>query len=168
MKIQIRPMTMEDLPQVHAIDVASFSMPWSENSFRFELTGNPSSRVFVAEAAGEDGSKRVVGMLVIWLILGEAHVGTIAVSPDCRKQGVGQKLLAEGLLSVAEEGARTSFLEVRRSNVPAQLLYQRFGYEVVGVRPRYYKDNNEDALLLTLHELDPGVLRKLSEEKRSD
>lgn len=158
-------MRLEDLEQVHAIDVLSFRLPWSERSFRYELTGNQASRLWVAEITDPSGQTVVVGQVAIWLIIDEAHIGTIAIHPDYRRQGIGRKLLAEALLSIEKEGAKQAFLEVRRSNESAQAMYQKFGFEVVGVRPRYYKDNNEDALLLTLPELRPEELERLVKDE---
>jgi [ribosomal protein S18]-alanine N-acetyltransferase len=160
MDVHVRPMTLEDLEQVHAIDVLSFSMPWPERSFRFELTGNPVSRVWVSETPSEHGELKLVGVIVIWLILDEAHIGTFAIHPDARQQRIGQMLLAQALLKVQREGAKQAYLEVRKSNEPAITLYKKFGFEVSGVRPRYYHDNNEDALLLTLSEINPSELEK--------
>lgn len=157
-----RPMCLEDVEQVRAIDVLSFSMPWPERSFRYEITQNESSRTWVAEALWPDGRRQVAAMLVVWLILDEAHIGTFAVHPDFRRQRIGQRLLAMALLAAQKEGALKSFLEVRQSNASAQALYARFGYEVVGKRPRYYHDNNEDALLLTLEPLNPQKLEQLA------
>lgn len=155
----LRLMRLEDVEQVHAIDRLSFALPWTERSFRFELTENLNSSLWVAEVVGEDGVSRIVGMIVVWIILDEAHIGTIAVHPDYRRFGIGQRLLAQGLLASVERGAVQSFLEVRRGNLSAQSLYQRFGYEFVGVRPHYYQDNQEDALLMTLFPLDEVKLR---------
>lgn len=150
-----RPMALEDIVRVHEIDVASFSLPWSERSFRFELTENQNSILWVAEVRPADQEQpRVVGMVVIWVILDEAHVATIATDPAFRGQGIGRRLLANGLLAAYERGARVAFLEVRRGNLTAQTLYHQFGFQVVGERPRYYQDNHEDALLMTLETLE--------------
>jgi ribosomal-protein-alanine N-acetyltransferase len=149
MNMIIRKMTIEDIEQVIAIDRVSFSLPWPERSFRFDLTDNPASRCWVAEIDG-----KVVGMIVAWLIVDEVHVATIATHPDFRRRGVAKKLLAHTLQYLKEEGAQSSFLEVRASNFAAQEMYRKFGYEESGVRPRYYKDNDEDALLMTLETLD--------------
>ncbi len=157
----IRPMQLDDIAQVHAIDKLSFSLPWSERSFRFELTENESASAWVAETGLPDESRSVVGMIVIWLVVDEAHIGTIAVHPDFRGRGIGRRLLAASLLEMGKKGALQAFLEVRRSNLPAQALYRRFGFVVVGIRPRYYRDNNEDALLMTLKQLDAEALRRL-------
>ena len=150
-----RPMILSDVERVHEIDRLSFSLPWSERSYRFELTENRNSLVWVAEAAASGSRPVVVGMIVIWVILDEAHIATLAAHPDYRGQGVGRCLLAYGLLAAYQRGARLAYLEVRRSNQAARILYERFGFEVVGERPRYYKDNNEDALLMTLDHLLP-------------
>jgi len=145
----IRKMTIDDIEDVIAIDRLSFSLPWPERSFRFELTDNPASRCWVAEIDG-----KVVGIIVVWLIVEEAHVATIATHPDFRRQGIAKKLLSYALRELSYEGAQSSFLEVRASNVAAQEMYRKFGYEETGVRPRYYKDNDEDAFLMTLDSLD--------------
>jgi len=145
----IRRMTLEDIPAVHEIDMLSFSLPWPERSFCFELTQNPVSRGWVAEADG-----RIVAMLVLWFIVDEAHIATIAVHPDFRRQGIGEQILLSSLRAVHMEGARRAFLEVRAGNAAAQDMYKKYGFEFAGVRPRYYKDNNEDAYLMNLEKFD--------------
>ncbi len=160
--ITVREMELRDIPRVREIDLASFSLPWPERSFRFEITENPASRLWVAERQLPDGQRVVAGMIVMWLVLDEAHIGTFAIHPDYRRQGVGQKLLAESLLQAHELGVRQCYLEVRRSNVAAQQLYHRFGFEVVSVRNRYYRDNGEDALMMTLSAINPSLLRTLA------
>ena len=144
----IRKMTLEDVPGVLDLDQKSFSLPWPERSFRYELTANPASRCWVAELDG-----KVVGMIVVWLIVDEAHVATIATHPDFRRRGIGTKLLAHALRHMMGEGARSSFLEVRESNTGAQDMYRKFGYEATGRRPHYYRDNDEDAILMNLASL---------------
>lgn len=147
--LNIRRMTLEDIPAIVALDQMSFSLPWPERSFRFELTDNPASRCWVAEADG-----RIAGMLVAWLLVDEAHIATLATHPNYRRQGIARELLTHALRSMAEEGAVSSLLEVRESNDAAQELYRRFGYEAVGRRKRYYKDTDEDAILMTLNGLE--------------
>jgi ribosomal-protein-alanine N-acetyltransferase len=145
----IRRMRLEDVPAVHEIDVLSFSLPWPERSFRYELTENPVSRGWVAELNG-----KIAAMLILWFIVDEAHIATIAVHPDFRRQGIGEQILLAALRAVREEGARRAFLEVRVGNAAAQEMYRKYGFEVVGVRPKYYRDNNEDALLMNLESFD--------------
>lgn len=160
--ITIRPMTLADVSRVHQIDTLSFQLPWSERSFRYEVTENRNASVWVAETARPDGGLEIAGMIVLWVILDEGHIATIAVHPDFRQRGIAQRLLAQGLLAVYERGARLAYLEVRRSNLAAQHLYEKFGFTVEGMRPRYYKDNNEDALLMTLDPLNPAILQNLA------
>jgi ribosomal-protein-alanine N-acetyltransferase len=149
MNFAIRKMTVEDIPAVVALDQMSFSLPWPERSFRFELTQNEASRCWVAELDG-----RVVGMIVNWLLVDEVHVATIATHPDFRRQGIARKLLSHSLRYMSDEGAISSFLEVRESNAAAREMYRKFGYEDTGRRKAYYKDNNEDAILMTLEKID--------------
>jgi ribosomal-protein-alanine N-acetyltransferase len=144
----IRRMQLEDIPAVHTIDVLSFSMPWPERSYQFEINENPVARAWVAEKDG-----RVAAMLVLWLIVDEAHVATIATHPDYRRQGIGEQILIAALTAALAEGARRAFLEVREGNQAAQAMYRKYGFEVTGRRPKYYKDNSEDALLMTLEKL---------------
>ena len=145
----IRRMTLVDVPTVHEIDLLSFSLPWPERSFRFELTENQVSRGWVAEVEGV-----IAAMLVLWFIVDEAHIATIAVHPDFRRQGIGEQILLHALRTARAEGANRAFLEVRAGNAAAQAMYKKYGFEVVGVRPGYYKDNNEDALLMNLEKFD--------------
>ena len=152
MSLVVRRMKVEDVPAAHEIDKLSFTLPWPERSFRFEVTDNPASRCWAAELDG-----RLVGMLILWKIVDEAHIATLATHPDFRRQGIAKQLLVAALENAYAEGARSALLEVRAGNETAQVLYQEFGFEEVGRRERYYKDNNEDAVLMTLHRL-PAVL----------
>lgn len=157
--IRIRRMEVEDLPQVFALDQRSFSLPWPERSFRFELENNEVSRCWVAELLDEGASPLVVGMIVVWLIADEVHVATLAVAPEYHRQGIARRLLAHTLIDAYHSGASSSFLEVRRGNLPAIGMYQQFGYREVSVRRNYYKDNGEDALLMDLVPLDLESLK---------
>ena len=148
MSLFIRRMTLDDLPTVVELDKISFSLPWPEKSFRFEVTDNLASRCWVAEVDG-----RVVGMLVGWLLVDEIHIATIATHPDFRRQGIGRQLLSHALSRALDEGARSSFLEVRESNLAAQEMYRQFGYQATGRRKLYDRDNDEDAILMTLESL---------------
>ncbi len=151
--ISIRPMTPDDLPQVQKIDRLSFTLPWPNSAYEYELHENPLSLLWVAEARTSENSKIVVGMIVVWLIVDEAHIATIAVLPDYRSQGIARCLLVTALQAVIKRGFRIATLEVRSGNTAAQSLYRRFGFNIVGVRPKYYRDNNEDALIMTVYNL---------------
>jgi ribosomal-protein-alanine N-acetyltransferase len=156
--ILIRRMQAADLEQVQAIDKISFTLPWPESAYRYELFENQRSLLWVAEAFEPGGSQRVVGMVVVWLIVDEAHIATIAVHPDYRGQRIAQELLCAALVESIEKGMRNATLEVRAGNLAAQRLYRRFRFELSGVRPRYYRDNFEDALIMTTHKLDENYL----------
>ncbi|TLN03905.1 ribosomal-protein-alanine N-acetyltransferase [bacterium] len=156
----LRPMRVADISQVFALDAMSFSLPWTERSYRYEVEENDHSRPWVMEDVSQSPAL-IVGMIVVWLILDEAHVATLAVHPAYRRRGLGQHLLAHGLLEAQKEGATLAYLEVRMGNLSAQTLYQRFGFVMDGVRPRYYVDNGEDAILMSLRPLDPHRLAAL-------
>ncbi len=151
--VSIRAMQPADLEAVHAIEMRIFPNPWPLTSYQFEI-GNPLSHKWVAEVADVHGDKQVVGMLILWLRSGEAHIGTIGVDRPYRRQGIAKQLLKIALASCAKLGAQTAALEVRASNAAALALYSRFGFEQVGRQKNYYHDNDEDALLLRLHNLD--------------
>jgi ribosomal-protein-alanine N-acetyltransferase len=172
---RVRPMQIEDLEQVQSIDQISFSTPWPENAYRFELLENRRAMSWVAELGGESGgfsgelpSKPlvVVGVVVVWFIVDEVHIATLAVHPDYRGLGIGCQLVAEALRSGIQKGAVLATLEVRENNLPAQALYRHFGFEVVGRRLRYYKDNNEDAVLMTVSSLGQDYLDWLNDGAR--
>jgi ribosomal-protein-alanine N-acetyltransferase len=145
----IRPMTITDLEAVLVIDRASFTLPWPERSFRYELLENTASHCWVAETHTESGAPIIVGMIVAWLILDEVHIATIAVAPGSRGLGIGKMLLQTALQECTHLGAVSATLEVREHNETAIHLYRQFGFEVVGRRKRYYSDTHEDALLMT-------------------
>ena len=151
-------MTLDALPAVVALDQRSFSLPWPESSFKFEIESNALSRCWVAEVIRDDGSPLLAAMIVIWLIVDEAHVATIAVHPDYRRYGIARRLLAHTLIDAYHAGAVKSFLEVRKGNVAAITMYDRFGYHEAGIRRKYYQDNGEDAVLM---DLDPLNLDRL-------
>lgn len=154
--ITIRPMTITDLDQVIEIDHASFTLPWPQSSFKFEIEKNDASRCWVAVS----GSK-IVGMIVTWLIVDEVHIATFAVSPTLRRHKIAKRLLAHTLMDAYKQGARKAFLEVRESNLPARELYKKFGFEEAGVRKEYYQDNKEDAVMMNLEKIEIDLLESL-------
>ncbi len=161
-RVVVDPMRLEDVSAVHEIERLSFRTPWPAYAFEQELRGNRLARYVVARAGD-----RVVGFAGVWLMVDDAHVTTFGVHPDWRRQGIGRQLL----LNVAELGiaigARRLTLEVRASNEAAQSLYHAFGFETVGRRPRYYTDDNEDALVMTTPPLsDPRMRAILASARR--
>lgn len=149
----IRVMSLADIEMVQKIDKLSFTLPWPESAFRYELLENPRSMVWVAEIKDWQGKSIIVGVVVVWLILDEAHIATLAVHPDYRRQGLARNLLMVALQEANDLGATSATLEVRETNVSAQSLYTQLGFDVVGRRRNYYKDTHEDAVLMTLHNI---------------
>jgi len=144
----IRPMELDDLPQVLEIERRSFPTPWSEKAFRGELTVNAYAYYIVAETDG-----RVVGYAGMWVIMDEAHVTNIAVHPDYRRSGVGRRLLEALIERAADRGCDRMTLEVRKSNHAAQQLYLSFDFVPRGIRRGYYTDTNEDAIVMWKYRL---------------
>jgi ribosomal-protein-alanine N-acetyltransferase len=158
-KLLVEPMVAEDIPAVHAIESASFPTPWPPYAFRQELETNRMAHYLVVRAGD-----RVIAYAGIWLMVDEAHITTFAVLPAYRRRGIGGRLLSELLELSAELGARVATLEVRLSNASARQMYGLFGFRPVGVRPRYYSDDGEDALIMTTERLDePDMLRLRSQ-----
>ncbi|MBG0786026.1 MAG: ribosomal protein S18-alanine N-acetyltransferase [Anaerolineaceae bacterium] len=162
-QVVLRPMTLADLPQVEALDRECFPTPWPKDAFHHELTRNPHAFCWVAEVTSPAGQTEIVGDIVVWLVVDEAHVSTLAVSPSYRQQHIAQRLLAHVLRICLEKGAVLSMLEVRQSNLAAQRLYQKFGFLAVGERPGYYQDTKEDAVLMTLPVLKDEELADLAD-----
>lgn len=136
----------EEIGQIIAIERDAFPTPWSEDIFRREIV-SPVSRVLVARL-GRDPGRSVLGYAVYWRVVDEIHLHNIAVRHDWRRQGVGSLLLGEVARRSRAEGARWMTLEVRQRNAAAQRLYEKFGFSVRGIRPGYYTDTGEDALIL--------------------
>lgn len=155
LQVHTRGMTLADLPAVREIDRLSFPLPWSERTYRFELLENESAHLLVAEAS-QPGERQVIGHVGFWIIIDEVHISTLAVHPEYRGNAIGEELLAQALDHARKLGATLATLEVRNSNLAAICLYKKFGFQVVGRRKRYYRDNHEDALLMTLNPLGQG------------
>ena len=159
--ITIRRMEIDDLAQVTELDRISFSLPWPVSSFKFELESNQVSRCWVVETQVAEQRPVLVGMIVVWLIVDELHIATLAVHPHFRKQGIARHLLVHTLIDAFHSGATRSFLEVRSGNIAARTLYANFGFQEVGIRPHYYQDNGEDAVMMNLEEFDLAKLESL-------
>jgi ribosomal-protein-alanine N-acetyltransferase len=144
-------MRLEDLDRVTAIDQASFTVPWSRRQFENQLLETHYARMWVA--VDEEQEDLAAGAVVTWLVAEQLHIATLSVHPDYRRQGIGRQLLRTALLDGLARGAELATLEVRESNLAAQALYRGFHFEVAGRRRRYYLDNQEDALIMTLGHL---------------
>jgi ribosomal-protein-alanine N-acetyltransferase len=147
----VRAMRPDDIPAVMEIDRDSFPNPWPENTYWYELQKNPASHLLVIQSRE---TAQVAGVAGYWLVIDEAHISTFAVHPDWRGRGVGKVLLAALLRHAAGRGAESAMLEVRAGNAAAQSLYRGFGFRAVGRRKGYYKNNGEDAVLMTAQPID--------------
>jgi ribosomal-protein-alanine N-acetyltransferase len=147
-RLMIGDILAEELDALYEIESTSYSNPWPKDAFKRELK-LPFSRILVARN-NEPFGPILFGYLVLWIIRGEAHILNVAVHPEHRRQGIATALLQAGIDAARLQGAEILYLEVRRSNAGAQTLYQAFGFKTVGVRPKYYEDNREDALVMLL------------------
>jgi ribosomal-protein-alanine N-acetyltransferase len=138
-----------DLDDVLAIEEASFTNPWTREMYVAEI-GNGVSYCYLARNA----DRRAVGFCSFRRVVDELHINNLAVLPDGRRAGAATALLAHVLREGARLGAARASLEVRRSNEPARLLYQRFGFSVAGIRRGYYTKPVEDAIILSREGLD--------------
>jgi ribosomal-protein-alanine N-acetyltransferase len=157
-KLVIGPMTIADLPAVHDIEQVSFRTPWPPHAYRTELETNRLATYVVARIDG-----RVVAYAGMWLMVDEAHITTFAVDPRWRRRGIGERLLLALLDLAMERRAREATLEVRLSNLAARRLYEKYGFRPVGLRPRYYSDDSEDALIMTTEPLaEPRMQERIA------
>ena len=165
----VAPMTIHDIPTVSAIEQVVFSLPWSSTAYRYEITQNAASQYVVlrygpwvrqevsisllrpvrrlVRSSKEDLSLVAYGGH--WLIFDEAHICTVAVRPEWRGRGLGELLLVALIEKALDSGAQVLTLEARVSNIVAQNLYAKYGFEVKGRRRRYYSDNGEDAFIMS-------------------
>ncbi|NJN16051.1 MAG: ribosomal protein S18-alanine N-acetyltransferase [Oscillochloris sp.] len=192
----IEPMTEADIPAVQQIERQSFSTPWSANTYRRELRNHQMCRYIVARVSATPPpppnrqSPRLGGLLGqlfsslfpptdqnhteapivgyggVWLTVDDAHITTIAVDPSHRSRGIGELLLNALIDHAYELHARMLTLEVRVSNTVAQRLYVKYGFQPGGTRPRYYTDNNEDALIMWTEAIDSAAYKAQLAELR--
>lgn len=139
----VRRMASRDIDRVAALEREIFADAWHREAFARELDGRKNMPWVVVDAGGD-----ILGYMIAWFVVDEAHLGNIAVAPGSRKRGIGQSLLDELFAECRERRVRHVFLEVRASNMEAQNLYQKNGFETISVRKRYYADNHEDALVM--------------------
>ena len=145
--VRISPLEERHIGGIVEVERLCQPAPWSETSFRKEIQ-HPGGIFLVAEEGG-----RIVGYCACWVIVDEAHIITVAVHPDCRRDGLGTKLVVETLLHAQERGAKCATLEARVSNEAAIALYSKLGFVHCGVRPLYYPNDRESAAVMWLHDL---------------
>ena len=152
----VEPMALSDIDQIIEIEEAIFAAPWSARAYRFELTSNPNSTMLVVRRRlGPALGLRpwrprppILGYGGFWLLVDEAHIATIGVRPADQGGGLGELLLLSLLDSARDLDVQRATLEVRVSNLKAQALYEKYGFEKVSRRRRYYADNDEDAFIM--------------------
>ncbi len=156
--VVIEDMRVEDIPAVQIVENSSFPLPWPANAFRHELTQNKNAHYLVAKEG-----EQIVGYAGLWLSLDEAHITTFAVLPEYRRRKIGERMLIAIFERAEKLGAEWLTLEVRASNLPAQRLYEKYGFRPAGIRRRYYSDNNEDAIIMWTERLrDRGVRERIA------
>ncbi len=144
-QVEIKALQLSDLDGIMSIEPAVYGAHhWSRQSFINELT-NPAGCYF---GAVNPDTQEIVGYSGFWLIQDEAHITTLAVHPEQRRQKIGERLLINNIIEARKLGANWMTLEVRVSNEAAQELYYKYAFRRLGIRPRYYQDNSEDALIL--------------------
>ena len=150
----VRPMTVEDLDEVLAIERVSFQTPWSRGAFNYELTQNRVARCLVVREG-----RALSGYLCLWEIGREIHITNVAVDPARRRRGLGRLLLGAVVEDARLRDIELVFLEVRPTNAEAVRLYESFGFRIIGRRKGYYFDTGEDALVMeaSLRPAQPGA-----------
>jgi ribosomal-protein-alanine acetyltransferase len=141
-----------ELQAVLELQTTSFSNPWSADALKWELEHSPVSRLYVLK----DPDGRPAAFCACWQLVDELHINSLAVEPGLRRGGLGSHLMRGVLARAREEGATRATLEVRRSNEAARALYERLGFAVEAIRPDYYTNPREDALILWLRDLGKG------------
>ena len=137
------------LQAVLELQTTSFSNPWSAEALKWELEHSPVSRLYVFK----DQEGKPAAFCACWHLVDELHINSLAVAPARRRQGIGSELMRGVLAKAREEGAVRATLEVRRSNEAARALYEQLGFAVEAIRPDYYTNPREDALILWLRDL---------------
>ena len=180
-------MSADDITQVADIERESFPSMWPQTAYRRELTNKIARYTVLTELRDErpaptvgvwgalrrivggapaQTDEHLLGFIGVWLMAGEAHIVTVAVRQSHRRMGIGERLLIAAIEQAMEFGQEVVTLEVRASNDAARRLYEKYGFNNVGRRVRYYTDNNEDAIIMTTPELDTGAFRSRFDDLR--
>lgn len=141
----VRAMDFDDLEEVVLLEKECFSDPWSMETFVHEITKNHMASYVVAV---DEATGKIAGYAGMWIILDEAHITNVGVLPQYRKKGIGEKLMIRQIKDSIVAGTVKMTLEARISNDPAINLYKKLGFVQVGIRKKYYEDNNEDAVIM--------------------
>jgi [ribosomal protein S18]-alanine N-acetyltransferase len=145
----IRQMTADDMPEVLEIERVAFTNPWSPELLRRELTHDWST-ILLAEEELAPGVRRLLGFAIFWVVHDELHILNVATDPSQRRRGVARAVMDATLERGRQRRCVMATLEVRRSNEAALSLYRGLGFRAVGVRPNYYVDEGEDAIVMIL------------------
>lgn len=140
--ITYRRMEKEDLDQVAALEAECFSTPWSKQSFLSAIE-DENAYFMVAECEGS-----IIGQCGYYLLYDEADISNVAVTQSYRKNGIGFEMLSELMSYGKKHGVKAFTLEVRKSNIPAIGLYEKLGLSSVGIRPKFYENPTEDAVIM--------------------
>jgi ribosomal-protein-alanine N-acetyltransferase len=146
--VRLRAMRAEDIARIVDIEKDGFKHPWSAELLRRELHHDWSTSLVATEQRAE--GEVVVAFIVFWIVHDEVHVLNVAVALDARRRGIARLLMEEAEVRGRRAGAKLSTLEVRRSNQAALTLYASLGYRQVGIRPNYYVDEGEDAIVMVM------------------
>ena len=160
--VSVEPMRKSDVQDVARIERRSYPTPWHEHAYYTEI-GNRSACYLVARMAGE-----VVGYGGMWVIMDEAHITTLAVSPEYRGKKIGERLLQALLEEAYVMGATRATLEVRERNVVAQNLYKKYGFRAAAIRKNYYSDNPENSVVMWVDEIHTAAYRERLREMRNE
>ncbi len=146
MNYVLRPMREEDIAQIVEIEKQSFPTPWSSYAFNCELADNDFAHYLIVTT--EKNPEQVLGYGGMWIIIDEVHITNIAIAPAYRGRKLGEFLMRGMVALAVQKGAVRMTLEVRPSNNTALQLYTKMGFKTAGIRPDYYIDTNEDALIM--------------------
>ncbi len=144
--LNLRPMAEADLESVTELEAQAYSQPWNARIFAEELSQQTRTYLVIED------NHTVLGYAGLMVVGNEAHVTTVVVHPDRRDDKLGTRLMLGLAAEAIAQNAKSMTLEVRASNEPAQRLYRRFGMAPVGVRKKYYQD--EDAMIMWVHDID--------------